>query len=243
MALQGTDEGRSLFADVDWSKTKAYAVGFTSLYLNMAGRESQGVVSPGDEADQLAADIACRLLETRDPQSGDLAVRGVYPTQEIYSGPCVERGPDMVVGFEPGYRASWQTALGAAPHGTIIDNDKAWAADHLVDPSAVPGVLASNVPLHCANPAGVDLAPTILHSLGMPIPPHMDGRSWLQDQGATHDPAMGVTADQPELVTAMSVSTDAQSPGREPWDTDAGDGLDDDQRAELEKHLSDLGYI
>jgi len=243
MELKGADEGRSLFADVDWSKTKAYAVGFTSLYLNLAGRESHGVVSPGDDADQLAADIACRLLETRDPESGDLAVRGVYPSQEIYSGPCVDRGPDMVVGFEPGYRASWQTALGAAPRGTIIDNDKAWAADHLVDPSAVPGVLACNVPLQGTNPAGVDLAPTILHSLGMPIPSHMDGGSWLRDQDAAHHPDASVTADQPELVWAMSASTCAQSPGCDPWDTDPGDGLDDDQRAELEKHLSDLGYI
>lgn len=230
MVLRGADEGRSLLADVDWTQTKAYAVGFTSLYLNIADRESKGIVKPGEDAEDLALEISKRLSDLCDPDTADSAVRNVYANRDIYGGSCAEHGPDLVVGFEPGYRASWQTALGGAPHGTVVDNDKAWSADHLVDPTAVPGVLASNLALNDTNPNGIDLAPTILHCLDLPVPSNMDGQSWLRDQAA-HEVAAGEDAShEPELVSAMSLSS-------------SSDGLNDDQRAELEKHLGDLGYL
>ncbi len=230
MKLAGDGEGRSLFADVDWSATQAYAIGFTSIYLNLAGRESRGIVKSGDEAERVQARIVDALRVTRDPGGGPNVVRNVYTTRDIYTGACTDKAPDLVVGFEPGYRASWQTALGGAPIGVVVDNDKLWAADHLVDPSAVPGVLATNIPVACTHPAGIDLAPTILSCLGLPAPSEMDGQSWLDDQPMDLPSVEETAPAEPVLVGAPTLPVGA-------------DGLDDTQRAQLERHLSDLGYL
>jgi len=230
MKLTGNGEGRSLFADVDWSTTQAYAVGFTSIYVNLAGRESRGIVRSGDEAESVQARIVDALRAARDPDDGANVVRNVYTTRDVYIGACTDKAPDLVVGFQPGYRASWQTALGGAPLGVVVDNEKLWAADHLVDPSVVPGVLATNIPVACTHPAGIDLAPTILDCLGLSIPSNMDGRSWLDARpadSAVHDEA---AVAEPTLVGAPTSPVGA-------------DGLDETQRAQLERHLSDLGYL
>ena len=202
----------------------------TSIYLNLAGRESRGIVRSGEEADRIMAEIFQRLRDAHDPDTGAEIVRNAYLGREIYFGPQTCHGPDIVVGFEPGYRASWQTALGGAPEGTVADNDKPWSADHLVDPSAVPGVLATNVPVSATKPAGVDLAPTILDCLGVPVPSSMDGHSWLGHGSRSNTLAAETFAPEPELVGVASPSTGA-------------DGLTDRERAELEKHLGDLGYL
>ena len=230
MVLKGKGEGRSLFQDVDWHRTWAYAVGFTGVYLNRAGRESMGLVKAGDDAQRVLHDLAGGLRSARDPNSGAKMVRSTYFREDIYWGPRAAEGPDLLIGFEPGYRASWQTALGGAPHGVVIDNDKLWAADHLVDPSAVPGVLGTNLPIAGALPAGVDLAPTVLDCLGLPIPGDLDGCSWLAE-----GPAQRPTPDTAEEPVLEPVG--ALQDGRSP------DGLNDNQRAELERHLTDLGYL
>lgn len=231
MVLKRGSEGRQLFADVDWSQTKAYALGFSSIYINLAGRESGGVVTP-QEAEELKTKIALHLDAVRDPDTNESMVRSVYRASEIYHGPCTVDGPDLVVGFEPGYRASWQTALGGAPTGSIVsDNDSLWSADHLVDPSAVPGILASNIVLKTDEPLGTDLAPTILSCFDLPIPSHMTGHSWLVNAG-----------EQKSIDDHDSVDSDVCDPGPTTVE-DSVDGLSDADRKQLEDHLSDLGYL
>lgn len=231
MKLKDGSEGRSLLADVDWSQTRAYALGFTSLYLNLAGRESKGIVPSGVQSDQLLRRIAGGLSGAGDPATGEKMIRSVYSASEIYEGAQAAHGPDLVVGYEPGYRASWQTALGAAPTHLAVDNDKLWSADHLVDPSAVPGVLATNVAIDADAASGVDLAPTILACLDLRIPPYMDGRSWLNGEANARS-TRGPSACQNELEPVCSGALPSTS-----------DGLDETQRAQLEQHLSDLGYL
>ena len=227
----GAGEGRTLLGDVDWGRTKAYAVGFTSVYLNLAGRESCGIVTPGEQADSLRQELADGLCQVHDTANGQRVIHDVYAAREIYTGPHATEGPDLVIGFRPGFRASWQTALGAAPMTeSVVDNDSLWSADHLVDPSAVPGILAANVGVQCAAPAGVDLAPTILHALDLPVPPHMEGQSWLDEAPVEPKPVHDEPALEPALAT---VETEACAP----------DGLDEQQRKQLEDHLSDLGYL
>ena len=172
----GAAEGEDLLRAIDWSRTRAYAVGFNSIYLNLAGRESKGIVKPA-EAGALAAGIARGLEALVDPQGGARAVKRVYRGEDVYHGPFAAEGPDLVVGYERGYRGSWQTALGAVPAVVFEDNRKRWSGDHLVDPSLVPGVLFANRPLRLERPALADVAPTILALLGLAAPADMDGRS------------------------------------------------------------------
>src|SRR4029079_14944122 len=78
------DDQAPMLDDVDWSRTRAYGLGFNSLYLNLTGREGQGSVAPA-QADALMAEISAKLLAWRDPQGGRAAVRHVYRSQDIYS--------------------------------------------------------------------------------------------------------------------------------------------------------------
>lgn len=139
----GAEESDVIFSSVDWSRSRAYALGLNGLFLNQAGREGQGVVEAG-EIEALKAEITEGLGEWADPETGESVVRRVFDGEEAYRG--AERGdaPDMVVGYERGYRASWQTTLGAIPEPLMEPNRQKWSGDHCVDPALVPGVLFAN---------------------------------------------------------------------------------------------------
>jgi len=176
-ARPGPDAG-DLLRRVDWSRTRAYALGLSGIYLNVKGREGQGVVSP-DEASSLGEDIAAALAALVDPEGGRRPVRSVLPRARLYTGPYADESPDLVVNFADGYRVSWGTALGAVPSGHFEDNVKKWSGDHLMDPALVPGVLFMNRPFRAEGAGLVDLAPTILSALGAPAAPDLEGTSLL----------------------------------------------------------------
>jgi len=135
----GRKEGRPLLEDVDWSKTRVYALGFNSIYINMKGREGKGIVEQ-DEAGALCHDLMQKLTEWTD--NDEPIIKQVYKSSEIYSNNNIFNGPDLIVGYQKGYRASKQTVLGEAPAGAFIEaNHEHWCGDHCCDPSFVPGVL------------------------------------------------------------------------------------------------------
>jgi predicted AlkP superfamily phosphohydrolase/phosphomutase len=172
------EEAGELFRHVDWSRTRAYALGLAGIYVNLAGREQEGAVPP-EEAASLKGRLARELTGAADPQGGRAAVRSVALCEEVYRGPYVEAAPDLVVNFADGYRASWTTALGGLGEGLCEDNTARWAGDHIIDPALVPGVLLMSRPFRAQTPRLVDLAPTILHALGVPVPPTLEGESLL----------------------------------------------------------------
>ena len=132
------DENGDFFPNVDWSRTKAYALGLSGIYLNIKGREGQGIVSP-DEADATKAAIAAGLSGLADPKHERVAIRSVLSREEIYNGIFAESSPDLMVNFNEGYRVSWATGLGGVPNGHFEDNTKKWSGDHIIDPALVPG--------------------------------------------------------------------------------------------------------
>ncbi len=158
--LTGDEE---LFANVDWSRTRAYALGLNSIYIN----RQRGGGTGGD----LPAEIQARLLGLRDPANGSAVVRSVVAT---HGG---ESAPALIVGYAPGYRGSWQTALGAVPDVLIEDNLDEWRGDHCMDPESVPGVLLSNRKSTIADPRLEDLTVTILEAFGAKREERMKGRN------------------------------------------------------------------
>jgi predicted AlkP superfamily phosphohydrolase/phosphomutase len=174
----GLTESAEYLGGIDWNRTRAYTFGLSGLYLNLRGREGQGIVSPA-EAAGLRAEIAAKLSGMIDPETGDVAIRAVYDTQEIYRGPYSDAAPDLVIGYAPGYRASWSAAVGKVTSSIFEDNRKHWSGDHCVDPEAVPGVLFANRKLEAENAGIEDLAPTALQLFGVEIPKWMEGRSLL----------------------------------------------------------------
>ena len=172
----GHDGSESWLASVDWSRTRAYAVGLVGIFLNIRGREAHGVVEPGAEAAALKAELAARLGGLRDPDHDEVAVNEAFDTDVLYNGPYKGNAPDLLIGYNHGYRISWECASGVVAGDVFVDNVKAWSGDHIVDPRLVPGVLFSSRPVDREDPAIIDLAPTILSMFGVRPAPHMEGR-------------------------------------------------------------------
>ena len=173
------DDDRLLFKNVDWSRTKVYALGLGNLYVNLKGRERDGIVHPGAEYDALLKEIQERLPRIIDPETGDRPVFAVYTRDQLYKGYDPDLTPDMRVTNVPGYRVSWQTSLGGAPEQLVESNLKAWSGDHCsLDPSFVPGMFLCNRKVDAA-PDMLDMAPTILGALDLKPPAAMEGRPLL----------------------------------------------------------------
>lgn len=173
---QGEQE---FFQNVDWSRTQAYALGFNGLYLNVRGREAMGAV-PSAEAPALEAEIASRLEGLTDPKTGKRTVVKAYKAGESFSGPFQRQGPDIVVGYNRGYRASWQTALGKIPKDWYETNDKKWSGDHCMASDILPGILLTNRKvLRPAEASLCHVTATILAAFGIPPEEGMDGRNIL----------------------------------------------------------------
>ncbi len=140
-------EGMELFQNVEWSGTRAYSIGLNGLYVNLQGREKDGIVLPA-ERDALLAEIAERLKATIDPETGSPAISHVYLRDETYTdGGQREIGPDAVIGYWKGTRGADASALGEVGKEVLTDNDKPWSGDHEMDTPDVPGILATSRPL------------------------------------------------------------------------------------------------
>jgi hypothetical protein len=175
--LRGSRRGQeSYFAGIQWNKTRAYGLGINGLYLNIRGREAHGSVSPGATAEGLKRELIARLLAVRDPDNGEPIISHVYQPAAIYSGPCLDQAPDLIVGYAPGYRASWDTILGKYPKEHVLDNKDAWSGDHATDSAFMSGVLLANRKIALENPALIDVAPGILQAFDVPRPEGMIGK-------------------------------------------------------------------
>lgn len=210
----------SYFA-IDWAHTQAYSDEFReAIWINLRGREPQGIVSPGEEYERLRREIARRLSESLiDPQTGEHIVERVYLREELYHGPYVDLAPDIFVQLreQPYYRTRLShTTRRPDPVQTL-------SREELLADFLPPGLhraegiillagpnIKAGVQLH--NATIMDAAPTILHLMGLPVPSHMDGRVLVEalehpgevryrDWGAG-GPAerLGYSAEEEELV-------------------------------------------
>jgi predicted AlkP superfamily phosphohydrolase/phosphomutase len=134
-------------------------------------------VEPGAPSDEVLKEIKDELLGVRDPQNNHVAITRVDRASDVYQGPFAQQGPDLIVGYNRGYRAGWQTILGNFPSDVFEDNSNPWSGDHCMDYTLVPGVLLSNRPIAAANPALTDIAPTVFAEFGIPKPGSMMGHS------------------------------------------------------------------
>jgi predicted AlkP superfamily phosphohydrolase/phosphomutase len=161
---------------IDWSQTRAFAVGLAGIFLNLKGREAQGIVDPAEQAASLREEIAAGLVTLTNPAGGGQSViKQVYNAQKVYRGPYKDNAPDLIVGYNKGYRASWETAVGQVTDKILHENTKAWAGDHCIDRSLVPGVLFCNRQIASENPRLMDIGPTVLEMFGVSVPAYMDG--------------------------------------------------------------------
>jgi predicted AlkP superfamily phosphohydrolase/phosphomutase len=175
---EGKSESGDWFEDVDWSRTRAYTMGLNGLYMNVKGREREGIVEAGAESEALREELRSKLDGLVDPASGKVGITGMFDCDAVYAGPYVDNAPDLIVGYGEGFRASWDSVMGKVTTAIFEDNLKAWSGDHCVDPRLVPGVLFSNRKIAIEKPAIVDVAPTVMKLFGLELPSYFDGKPW-----------------------------------------------------------------
>jgi predicted AlkP superfamily phosphohydrolase/phosphomutase len=207
---------------IDWSKTVAYAQGnFGQIFLNIKGRQPNGCVDPAD-APALIEKIKERLMLLKHPETGEPLVEKVYGREDLYNGPLIEMGPDLTVVLKDwNYRT-----IGLHEFTTHKTISPAFGptGDHRLEGMIVGVGPAFEVG---ASPDGaclLDIAPTILHLLGVPVPDDMDGRVLTELL-------------KPELRNSMQLQESVSS---ESIDTGP---LNADEEALIQQRLADLGYL
>jgi predicted AlkP superfamily phosphohydrolase/phosphomutase len=173
-------EESSLFDNTDWSKTRAYGAGLNGLYINETGREGEGVVAAGPDKDNLVRELVQKLEALTDPKTGERALLKAYVARDVYHGPNLAMAPDIVLGFNRGYRISWQSPLGGFPKEVFEDNTQKWSGDHMSSPEVLPGIVLTNRKIAAEAPALFDLTATALAVFGVHKPKEMIGENILE---------------------------------------------------------------
>jgi predicted AlkP superfamily phosphohydrolase/phosphomutase len=171
-------QGRGQFWEgVDWSRTRAYAVGLGQIYFNLRGRESHGIVSPGAEYKALQDEIGSKLVALEDPETGRPVMQDAYRRDDIYHGEYLQFAPDLQAGFLDGYRVGWQDTLGQIQRAVVENNNRKWSGDHCATAFEISGgVFFSNRKIDTPSPSIMDISPTVLKLLGVPLPADLDGK-------------------------------------------------------------------
>ena len=175
LVLKDGGSGGEWFDGVDWSRTKAYALGLAGIFINRKGREGKGIV-PTSEVQSLKQEIIQGLRGLHDPERDERAINEVFDSAKVMNGPYIKNAPDLIVGYKPGYRASWASVTGTVMEELFTDNTKAWGGDHCMDPRAVPGIFLCNKKVADERISIMDIAPTVLELFGVPVPKYMDGK-------------------------------------------------------------------
>ena len=164
---------------VDWSRSRAYAMGLGDVYVNLKGREKGGIVEPGPEYEALRAELISKLTALTDPKNGERAVSRVFKREDIYRRFDPRVIPDLIVANTRGYRVSWQSSLGVPTAEVFEDNRDVWSGDHCsVDPDLVRGILFASRRFKTSPiPRIADVTASIRSLLGSPAPADAAGTS------------------------------------------------------------------
>jgi len=173
---EGKTTSGKWYADVDWSKSKAYGQGLNGIFLNLKGREKYGIVEPGKEENELKEEIKRKLMDVVDSKTNKKPVKSAFKREELYRGPYTPNAPDVVVGYSVGYRVSWESAVNYIGETLFSDNTRLWSGDHAFTRDAVPGIFFCNKKIKQKDTMIADISPTILSALGIKPPAFIDGK-------------------------------------------------------------------
>ncbi|MCK4527764.1 alkaline phosphatase family protein [candidate division WOR-3 bacterium] len=162
-----------MLKNIDWKRTRAYSLGFNAIYINLRGREGEGIVDKEDK-EKLIKEIVERLERVVDPKTGEYPIYRAYIGKNVYKGKYKDIAPDICIGYRRGYRTSWESAIGAPTENIFSDNTGVWSGTHLISPELIPGILLSNRKIKLEDPDLRDLPATILREFD--IPEDMEGR-------------------------------------------------------------------
>jgi predicted AlkP superfamily phosphohydrolase/phosphomutase len=213
------------FDDVDWSRTRAFSIGsFGQVYVNLAGVRPEGIVQPGQEYEELKQEIVQAALALRDPRSGEPLVERVLRREEIYSGPHIDRTPDLIV-----QTRGWEyMAFGHADFGSnrLVEPITGLSGHHRPDGVLILSGAGVKQGVRLEGASIMDLTPTILHALGVDVPQDLDGRVLSEAFAASSPLARPVTHSQANVYK----------------DGDSQPDLSDEEMEEVQEKLRGWGY-
>ncbi len=172
-------EDAEVYSCVDWEKTQAYALGINGLYINIKGREKNGSVAQ-EQVQAIKDQIISKLSQVKDPLNNQPIITSVYDAEKLYSGEFASSAPDLVVGYQRGYRISDEAVLGKFPKEIVTDRKDKWASDHCSDPMVVPGMILTNKTCNTQGAGLWDMGPSILKAFGIDTPKQMNGKNVLE---------------------------------------------------------------
>jgi len=178
LSTSDISEEVSILENANWPASKAYALGLNGLYLNLKGREKEGLVS-SVERRKLLEEIKGKLETLADPKNGQKVISCAYISEDNFSKNFLQRAPDIILGFDRGYRISDKSALGSLSQEVVSDNMNWWSGDHCVDPKKVPATFIANFKIQRQVPDMQDIAPTILKYFGIATPAQMTGKALI----------------------------------------------------------------
>jgi predicted AlkP superfamily phosphohydrolase/phosphomutase len=171
----GFETSGDWFEHVDWTRTRAFSLGLTGMFVNRRGREAGGIVEEGAEYRSLVDEITSKLEALVDPHTERRAIRKVRATLDHFDGPYRLDAPDLLIGYEGGYRSSWECAVGAVTASVFCDNTRSWSGDHCVDPDIVPGVFFCNRNIATESPRLIDIPVSVVELFGQTRAGYMQG--------------------------------------------------------------------
>jgi len=220
---------------IDWERTKVYSVGaYGNLMLNQRGREPLGTVEPGAESEQLLVELTHRLLALKDPETGEPVVEAVYRPEDLFQGPYVNEAPDLLLQLRDGvYHVKPGSVAKSGEVFGLTNRFKSVPLDHSGIHRLFGIMLAYGSAIRDGSEVTeaeiIDLAPTILHLLGLPIPDDMDGKVLT---------GMLTDAYQASHPLRYADTSSETGPGE-----DQSDGYSAEEEAEIEERLKSLGYL
>ena len=235
---QKSEMAYSSFTSIDWSRTKAYCsevlASPPSIWINLKGVKPQGIVDPGDY-DALVTFIIEKLAELKDPRTGKPVINRVYRRNEIFHGPFAHEGADLILDWwsedslfssQPSFpEDTGKPALIIREHRPSEKSE--WGGTHRLNGILIARGSGFRSGAEIANARLIDIAPTLLHLLGVPVPEDMDGK-------------VLASAFQPDFLLARPIRSGAASGTSA---TDRPSGYTDEEAAKVEERLQALGYL
>jgi predicted AlkP superfamily phosphohydrolase/phosphomutase len=218
-------EGLDIPFFINWKETRAYAGNHTEqgIYINLKGREQLGIVKPGNEYEEIRNSIIKKLKKLRDPETGNALEMKIYKKEEVYHGPYLNDAPDLFVEIK-GLECLVQKEI---YHKSFFGIPNKTSGTHRKNGILILKGKYIKENCYIKNANIVDIAPTILYSLGIPVPEDMDGRvldeafteEYLENNMFTHGPSSSLKVQR-------------------------GDGIFNEEEAEeIKKSLRNLGYL
>lgn len=224
----------ALIADIDWTKTRLYSIGqFGCLFVNQIGREPMGIVADGNEREAVLAEAKAALAEITDPEDGLPIMTEFYFKDDLYHGPLADAMPDMVVVMrDHAYRGVYSTFAEQREESIIRRPYREWKELAPTGCHRRQGMLMMHGPdigtIELGPANIVDVAPTVLHLLGLPVPDDCDGKileQAISGRGSRPIPAVGISQ-EPDIAKQPAASV-----------------YSEEDEEEVRKRLRDLGYL